>query len=85
MKSVDRLSWTVFPMALAGAGESGKSTLLKQMRRAFGKELSAEECMARRDIIRGNLLQAMRTLLEACVEAGVEVACDVSASAGLPS
>lgn len=33
--------------------------------------------MQRRDIIRGNLIQAMRTLLEACTEHDFDVECEV--------
>ena len=48
-----------------GAGESGKSTILKQMTIIHGKGYSDQEKEAFKEIIFSNTVQSMRVLLEA--------------------
>ncbi|KAI8097599.1 G protein alpha subunit [Halteromyces radiatus] len=55
----------VAKLLLLGAGESGKSTFLKQIRLIHDGGFTAEERQAYRDIVVKNLLQSMLTLLEA--------------------
>ncbi len=49
----------------AGTGESGKSTILKQMTLIHGKGYSDQEKEAFKEIIFSNTVQSMRVLLEA--------------------
>ncbi|WVN88233.1 uncharacterized protein L203_103434 [Cryptococcus depauperatus CBS 7841] len=51
-------------MLLLGAGESGKSTVLKQMRLIYNKPYDAEERDSYREIVYSNTVQSMRVLLE---------------------
>lgn len=53
------------PAANPGAGESGKSTILKQMTLIHGKGYSDQEKDAFKEIIFSNTVQSMRVLLEA--------------------
>lgn len=48
-----------------GAGESGKSTILKQMRMIHSKGFSDEERQAYKRIVTSNLVFSMKTMLEA--------------------
>ena len=50
---------------LLGAGESGKSTFIKQMRIIHGEEYSQEERHEYRTVIYHNLLKGMKILVEA--------------------
>lgn len=52
-------------MLLLGAGESGKSTVLKQFRLINHGAYSVEERESYRDIIFSNTLQSMRVVLDA--------------------
>ena len=49
---------------LAGAGESGKSTFIKQMRIIHGKGYSKDELLAFRQLIHNNIVSAMQSLFE---------------------
>lgn len=51
-------------MLLLGAGESGKSTVLKQMRLIYNKPYDADERESYREIVYSNTVQSMRVLLE---------------------
>ncbi|GFZ43926.1 Guanine nucleotide-binding protein subunit alpha [Saitozyma sp. JCM 24511] len=51
-------------MLLLGAGESGKSTVLKQMRLIYNKPYDAEERDSYREIVYSNTIQSMRVLLD---------------------
>lgn len=53
-------------LLLLGAGESGKSTIFKQMKIIHNKSYSQEECNKCRDIIYSNLLLGIRIL---CIQA----------------
>jgi GTPase SAR1 family protein len=52
-------------LLLLGAGESGKSTLFKQMKIIHHNGYSQDECMVYKDIIRSNILQSMKALIAA--------------------
>lgn len=52
-------------LLLLGAGESGKSTILKQMKLLHSEGFSKEERMAYTEIISSNTIQSMRVILDA--------------------
>ncbi|KAI7886740.1 guanine nucleotide binding protein, alpha subunit [Lichtheimia hyalospora FSU 10163] len=58
-------------MLLLGAGESGKSTILKQMKLIHDDGYSLDEREAFKEIIFSNTVQSMRVILEAMDEMGV--------------
>ena len=51
-----------YKLLLLGAGESGKSTLLKKFRRAHGRQYDESEFLAVKPCLTRNLIEAMRTL-----------------------
>ena len=61
-------------MLLLGAGESGKSTVLKQMRLIYNKPYDAEERDSYREIVYSNTVQSMRVLLEGVAMMELEIA-----------
>ncbi|CAO3600891.1 unnamed protein product [Absidia cylindrospora] len=58
-------------MLLLGAGESGKSTLLKQLKLLHDGGYSSDEREAFKEIIFSNTIQSMRAILEAMDNMGV--------------
>jgi guanine nucleotide-binding protein subunit alpha len=56
---------------LLGAGESGKSTILKQMQLIHGVGYSIEEREAYREIVISNLVQSIKVVLTAMGSLGV--------------
>ncbi|KNE59273.1 guanine nucleotide-binding protein subunit alpha [Allomyces macrogynus ATCC 38327] len=58
-------------MLLLGAGESGKSTILKQMQLIHGVGYSDEERLAYKEIIYSNVIQSMKVILEAMEMLGI--------------
>ncbi|ORY99101.1 guanine nucleotide-binding protein subunit alpha [Syncephalastrum racemosum] len=58
-------------MLLLGAGESGKSTILKQMKLIHDGGYSRDEREAFKEIIFSNTVQSMRVILEAMDEMGI--------------
>ena len=52
-------------MLLLGAGESGKSTFLKQMKIIHGQEFSDDQVREFRMIIYGNIIKGMKVLADA--------------------
>ena len=58
-------------MLLLGAGESGKSTILKQMKLIHDGGYNKEEKEAFKEIIFSNIIQSMRVILEAMKMLGV--------------
>ena len=53
-------------MLLLGAGESGKSTVIKQVKILYKTGISAEEAAQYTKSIRNNAIECMAVLLEAC-------------------
>ncbi|KAK4688711.1 hypothetical protein P7C73_g1409, partial [Tremellales sp. Uapishka_1] len=60
-------------MLLLGAGESGKSTVLKQMRLIYNKPYDIEERDSYREIVYSNTIQSMRVLLEGVAMMGTPI------------
>lgn len=58
-------------MLLLGAGESGKSTILKQMKLIHDGGYSRDEREAFKEIIFSNTIQSMRVILEAMENMGI--------------
>ena len=63
---------------LLGAGESGKSTILKQMQLIHGSGYSNEEREAFKEIIFSNTVQSMRVILDAMETLGVALENDAN-------
>ncbi|RUS13582.1 guanine nucleotide-binding protein subunit alpha [Endogone sp. FLAS-F59071] len=61
-------------MLLLGAGESGKSTILKQMKMIHDSGYSRDERESFREIIFSNTVQSMRVILEAMENMGIPLA-----------
>ncbi|KNE63710.1 hypothetical protein AMAG_19038 [Allomyces macrogynus ATCC 38327] len=59
---------------LLGAGESGKSTFLKQMQLIHGAGYSASERAAYRSVIFANVVQSMSVILRALPSLGIALA-----------
>jgi len=60
-------------LLLLGAGESGKSTLFKQMVSLYGKGYSEKERKTYRAVVYGNTITAMKCLLENCAELSEQI------------
>lgn len=58
-------------LLLLGAGESGKSTISKQMRLIFMSGWNEEEKLAYRSVIAGNVISSMRSLCQACLNLNI--------------
>lgn len=52
-------------LLLLGAGESGKSTVFKQMKIIHHEGFSKDECLRMKDVIYGNTIQSIRALVQA--------------------
>ncbi|KAJ6484004.1 guanine nucleotide binding protein, alpha subunit [Mycena sanguinolenta] len=61
-------------MLLLGAGESGKSTVLKQMKLIYYDGYNAQEREAYKEIIYSNTIQSMRAILEAMPQLDIALA-----------
>ena len=72
---------SVFKLLLLGAGESGKSTLFKQMFLIYGTGFTEEELMSYRPTIFGNILDSMKMMIQKAAEfAKVDESYEVKAS-----
>eukprot|EP01094_Clydonella_sp_ATCC50884_P006492 TRINITY_DN15707_c0_g1_i1.p1 TRINITY_DN15707_c0_g1~~TRINITY_DN15707_c0_g1_i1.p1 ORF type:complete len:355 (-),score=164.14 TRINITY_DN15707_c0_g1_i1:174-1238(-) len=58
-------------LLLLGAGESGKSTITKQMKIIHLKGYTPEECQSYKDIIHSNIIMAMRSIVNAGERLGI--------------
>uniref|UniRef100_A0A8R1EQ62 Uncharacterized protein n=1 Tax=Caenorhabditis japonica TaxID=281687 RepID=A0A8R1EQ62_CAEJA len=58
------LGMFLVPCAVFGAGESGKSTVLKQMKIIHDAGFSSEEASANKNVVCANTVQAMGALLD---------------------
>lgn len=56
---------------LLGAGESGKSTFLKQMRIIHGDEFSEHQLLEYRNTVYSNIIKGMRVLIDARDKLGI--------------
>ncbi|XP_021375198.1 guanine nucleotide-binding protein G(i) subunit alpha-like [Mizuhopecten yessoensis] len=54
-----------FKLLLLGAGESGKSTIFKQMNIIYDRGYTPEECMEYRPVVYSNIYQSMTTIIRA--------------------
>mmetsp|Transcript_4456 Transcript_4456/g.7968 ORF Transcript_4456/g.7968 Transcript_4456/m.7968 type:complete len:357 (-) Transcript_4456:174-1244(-) len=61
----------VIRLALLGAGESGKTTLSRQMRSTYGDGFSKNYLLEHRNLIRSNLIKTILTLIEEAEERNV--------------
>lgn len=52
-------------LLLLGAGESGKSTIVKQMKIIHENGFSQDECESYREVVFSNTIQAMQSILRA--------------------
>ncbi|ORY74790.1 G protein alpha-subunit [Leucosporidium creatinivorum] len=68
---------------LLGSGESGKSTILKQMRLLSDGSHTDEERMAYREIILANAVQSMQVVVDAMDDLGLSLPPDVQRHAAL--
>src|SRR3990167_8445153 len=60
-------------LCVAGAGESGKSTISKQMKIIHLNGFSEAELMGYRPILQSNAIETIKILVNACEELGVPV------------
>ncbi|CAL8330907.1 unnamed protein product [Lota lota] len=68
---------------LLGAGESGKSTFLKQMRIINGKEFDKKALLDFRDTIYENIIKGMRVLVDARDKLGIGWQCSENEKQGM--
>lgn len=54
----------VIKLLLLGAGESGKSTIFKQMKILYGQAWDADEMLSLKPVVFANIIQNMRAVLE---------------------
>ena len=62
-----------FVVLLLGAGESGKSTIFKQMRIIHERGYSAEELRDFKFIVYANIIKNMKALVDACLHMNIEI------------
>ena len=60
-------------MASIGAGESGKSTVLKQMKLIYAQGFSKNEKLEWRPVIFANILQSFRLIFDAMNEFNIKL------------
>jgi GTPase SAR1 family protein len=65
MKTETKKTEQVIKLLLLGAGESGKSTIFKQMQIIHRSGYTRQECMMYRDVVYANTLQSMKSLIAA--------------------
>ncbi len=61
-----------FKILLLGAGESGKSTVVKQLKVIHNTKLSAAELKTYGDSLHQNVIDCMRALVQACEAFGIQ-------------
>lgn len=59
-------------LLLLGAGESGKSTIFKQMKIIYGTKFSEAERRIHTSTIHSNIILAMRVLIKHCIQFGLD-------------
>ncbi|KAJ9065511.1 guanine nucleotide-binding protein subunit alpha, variant 2 [Entomophthora muscae] len=73
MLKVEKLEAKEFKILLLGAGESGKSTIVKQMKLLHGGGFHTEEVKGYKEIIFSNLFNSMDVLLESLSKLGLSL------------
>ena len=68
-------------LLLLGAGESGKSTIFKQMRILYGDEMKEEERKNFVKVVHGNCIGSMKLAMESAPHLGAKIADEESANA----
>eukprot|EP00002_Diphylleia_rotans_P006468 TRINITY_DN1582_c0_g1_i1.p1 TRINITY_DN1582_c0_g1~~TRINITY_DN1582_c0_g1_i1.p1 ORF type:complete len:356 (-),score=98.19 TRINITY_DN1582_c0_g1_i1:856-1923(-) len=68
----DRLAREI-KMLLLGAGESGKSTILKQMKLIYGSGFSRDEYSSYKDVIFFNVVKSMQSLIAGAEKLGITI------------
>jgi energy-coupling factor transporter ATP-binding protein EcfA2 len=58
-------------LLLLGTGESGKSTIFKQMKIIHKDGYDPAECMKHKDVIYGNILQSIRVMIDAVTKLNI--------------
>ncbi|KAL6083201.1 hypothetical protein STEG23_010541 [Scotinomys teguina] len=69
-------------LLLLGAGESGKSTIVKQMKIIHQDGYTPEECLEFKSVIYGNVLQSILAIIRAMSTLGIDYAEPSCADAG---
>ncbi|XP_067913495.1 guanine nucleotide-binding protein G(t) subunit alpha-2 isoform X1 [Heterodontus francisci] len=69
-------------LLLLGAGESGKSTIVKQMKIIHQDGYTKEECLAFISIINGNILQSILAIVRAMSTIGIDYGNSANVEAG---
>lgn len=62
-----------YKILLLGTGESGKSTIIKQMRIIYGKGFNEQDRVAYTELVYQNIILAMKNLLDALDMLGLEI------------
>eukprot|EP00051_Salpingoeca_urceolata_P005465 m.73446 g.73446 ORF g.73446 m.73446 type:complete len:359 (+) comp14350_c0_seq2:288-1364(+) len=68
-------------LLLLGAGESGKSTVVKQMRVIHGSGYNQEERLAFKELVFWNVVQSVHVILEAAEDWGIKLSPTASSAA----
>lgn len=70
LEDINKKTWTVeqakIKLLLLGAGESGKSTIFKQMKILYGNKFPLEERQQQVTVVHSNILSNVRLLVAAC-------------------
>jgi GTPase SAR1 family protein len=73
MKDEKRKLETEVKLLLLGAGESGKSTIAKQMKIIHLSGFTKEECLTYKSIIYNNVIGSMKVLINACTDRSIPI------------
>jgi len=71
-EEANRVEQEKVKLLLLGAGESGKSTIFKQMKILFGMPMSDEERHHATPVVYNNIITSMKILCESCEELGLK-------------
>jgi hypothetical protein len=71
--SIDIVGDKLIKYHYIGAGESGKSTIAKQMKNIYLDGFTADERLQYKEIIYSNIVSSMKTLIEACPKYGCNI------------
>ncbi|EFJ38535.1 heterotrimeric G protein, alpha subunit [Selaginella moellendorffii] len=68
LKQEDRIEKNVYKLLLLGSGESGKSTIFKQIKLLYNTGFGVEELKNYTPVIHANVYQAIKILYEGCLD-----------------